>query len=147
LKVLILLLFFVTGLSAGPFSVPTPPELSEQVRESEFIVRGEIDSITQTKIRNGVFSVQVTLKIKKTYKAQSPLPSDLDLSFMIMPGTYGKMLIEPPKKGEYIVFLQSKSIKDVKGKTSYVVVLYDPNPFAMQNFTPELEEQVQKQVQ
>lgn len=129
---------------SGPYSVPTPPTLQEKVKESDYVVHAEVDDVQQTSIKKGTFSVQCNLKIKRAYKAKSPLSPNLEVSFIIMPASYGKMLVEAPKKGEYIVFLQEKTVRDAKGKTASSIILYDPNPFAFQVYTTQLEQQVLK---
>lgn len=146
-KVLGIVFLFSFELFAGPYSVPTPPTLQEKVKESDYIVHAEVDNIQQTSIKKGTFSVQCNLKIKRAYKAKAPLSPELDVSFIIMPGSYGKMLIEAPKKGEYIVFLQEKSLRDPKGRNVPSIVLYDPNPFAFQAYTTQLEQQVLKLIE
>ncbi|MCX7999778.1 MAG: hypothetical protein N3A69_12650, partial [Leptospiraceae bacterium] len=112
--------------------------------ESDYIVHAEVDNIQQTSIRKGTFSVQCNLKVKRAYKAKNPLSPELDVSFIIMPGSYGKMLVEAPKKGEYIVFLQEKQVRDSKGKNLTSISLYDPNPFAFQTYSTQLEQQILK---
>lgn len=146
MKIFFLLLLMVSSLYAGPFSVPTPPKLEEQIQESDYIVHADIENVNQTKIQQDVFSVQCSLKIKRAYKAKEPLSPDLDVSFIIKPRTYGKMLVEAPPKGEYIIFLQNKTVKDANGRSSNTIVLYDPNPFSIQPFSAKLEKQILKLV-
>ncbi len=141
---LILIKFSLTQIYAGPYSVPTPPSLQEKVKESDYIVYAELDDIQQTDIRKGTYSVQCNLRIKRAYKAKNQLSPNLEVSFIIMPGSYGKMLIEAPKKGEYIIFLQEKTVRDSKGKSLNSIVLYDPNPFAFQTYTSQLEQELLK---
>lgn len=143
----IILLLAIFSLHAGPYQVPTPPTLQEKIRDSDYVVHAEVDNIQQTSIKRGTFSVQCSLKIKRAYKAKNPLSPDLDVSFIIMPGSYGKMLVEAPQKGEYIVFLQEKTVRDYKGRNLTSIVLYDPNPFAFQIYTTQLEQQVLKLIE
>jgi hypothetical protein len=143
MKSLIFLLLVINlGLRAEPSAIPAPPNFAEQIRESDYVVRADIEKVTQVKLKPDTYSVQCSLKVKNAYKAKSPLSPDLDVAFIIKPRSYGKMLVQAPDKGEYIIFLQEKLVKDSKGNSIKTIVLYDPNPYAFYTFSTKLEKQI-----
>jgi hypothetical protein len=138
---LVSLLFVATSFLSA---LPTPPSLEELIRDSEYVAKVKLSKIREKKISGGDLSVTCVGEVLEAYKTPSPMPAKLDLAFMVLPNVYGKWLKATPREGEYILFFINKAVKDPKGNLINVVALYEPNPFAIHEYTKEYETKVRK---
>ncbi|EMO62722.1 hypothetical protein LEP1GSC133_3529 [Leptospira borgpetersenii serovar Pomona str. 200901868] len=66
---------------------------------------------------------------------------------MIFPELLGKWLKAAPPEGDYILFLNQKTVKDSKGNESQLITLYEPHPFAFKEYSRETEDKIREIVQ
>ena len=131
----LLFLGFVLTLSAAP----TPPSFEELVKKSDFIAKTKLVNLKEKQINKNLIAINTTAEIGKQYKAKTPMPDKIDLAFTVLPEVYGKWLKAPPKEGEYVIFYINKEIKDGKGNANTIITLYEPNVFALREWTEDLE--------
>lgn len=137
------LLFFTLPL----FSVPIPPTLESQVKNSDYIALTRITNVREKKISETSISVMATVEILKPWKGGEKLPAKFEIAFMIFPELLGKWLKAAPPEGDYILFLNQKAIKDNKGNESQLITLYEPHPFAFKEYSREIEDKIREAVQ
>lgn len=128
------------------FAVPTPPSLEELVISSDYIARAKLTSIKENKLNKGTLIVSASAEMIKVYKGGEKLKKQLNLKFIVLPELYGKWFKATPQEGEYMLFFVNKKIKDKNGKETSMVVLYEPHPFAINEWSSELELQIQSLV-
>ncbi|MCB1176501.1 MAG: hypothetical protein KDK36_02875 [Leptospiraceae bacterium] len=141
-----LLLFSLTpnSLISGPYSLPEPIELSQLIKECDYVARVTIDEVHHKKIKTGLLSASMEVTVKRAFKAETPLPPKIELSFIVNQRQYGKSLVSLPEKGEYILFMNRKIFLFFFGKKFESFILYEPHPFAIQNYSGELENKIIK---
>lgn len=137
------LLFFTLPL----LSVPTPPTLEHQVKNSDYIALTRITNVREKKISETSISVIATVEILKPWKGGEKLPAKFEIGFMIFPELLGKWLKAAPPEGDYILFLNQKTVKDSKGNESQLITLYEPHPFAFKEYSRETEDKIREIVQ
>lgn len=123
-------------------SVPTPPTLETQVKNSDYIALTRITNVRETKISETSISVTATIEILKPWKGAEKLPPKFEIGFMIFPELLGKWLKASPPEGDYILFLNQKKVKDSKGNESSLIVLYEPHPFAFKEYSRAIESEI-----
>ncbi|EMJ96578.1 LIC_20196 family exoprotein [Leptospira alstonii] len=128
-------------------SVPTPPTLENQVKNSDYIALTRITNVRETKISETSISVTATVEVLKPWKGGEKLPTKFEIGFMIFPELLGKWLKAAPPEGDYILFLNQKTVKDSKGNESSLIVLYEPHPFAFKEYSRETEDKIRETVQ
>ena len=141
-KAIAILIIFLLNIPL--FSLPTPPSLEELIRESDYIAKVRISKIKEKKVSKTDISVTCTGEILEAYKTPAPMPAKLDIAFMVLPDVYGKWLKVTPNEGEYILFFINKVVKDSKGNLTNVIALYEPNPFAIHDYTKDYENKLRK---
>lgn len=129
-------------LSFPLFSLPTPPRLEELVRDSDYIARVKLSGCIQKKITEKEISVNCKGDILEAYKTKTPLPGRLNIGFMVLPEKFGKWLRSPPREGEYILHFINREATDSRGNQRNLVVLYEPHPFAIHEYSKEYETKI-----
>jgi hypothetical protein len=140
----VILSSYFSKTEANPYYLPEPKPIFEMIQDSDYVVKAKIDSIHQTTIKPGTISVTCNLQILKIFKANTPIPPQIDLSFLVIPKLYGKFLVSVPPKGEYILFMKQKVFNDSNGKPFESIVLYEPHPYAIQDYSIDLENKIQE---
>lgn len=129
------------------WSVPTPPTLETQVKNSDYIALTRITNVREKKISETSISVTATVEILKPWKGAEKLPVKFEIGFMIFPELLGKWLKAAPPEGDYILFLNQKTVKDSKGIESSLIALYEPHPFAFKEYSRETEDKIRETIQ
>lgn len=124
------------------FSLPTPPRLEELVRDSDYIARVKMTACKQTKVLGNDLSVTCKGEVLEAYKTIAPLPGKMDIGFMVLPEKYGKWLKAVPKEGEYILHFINRVSSDSGGNPRNLIVLYEPHPFAIHDYSKEYETKI-----
>lgn len=136
------LLGTILFLSFSAYSIPTPPEFEDLVKNSDFIAKSKLTNVRQNKLGKNTVSVGAEAEILKIYKSNGTIPNKLSLAFIIFPEYFGKWLREAPPEGEYIIFYVKKKVKDSSGKEGMVISLYEPHPFAFKEYSEETEKKI-----
>ncbi|MBE7413587.1 MAG: hypothetical protein L6Q54_06105 [Leptospiraceae bacterium] len=129
-------------LAAPGFSIPTPPEFEELVKNSDFIAKSKLTNVRQNKLGKNTISVGAEVEILKLYKSKGSIPNKLNIAFIIFPEYFGKWLREAPPEGEYIIFYIKKKVKDSSGKEGEIITLFEPHPFAFKEYSEETEKRI-----
>lgn len=125
-------------------ALPAPPPFPELVKDANYIARVRIHDVNSKNLNKKTISVSAKAEVLEAYKTPIPMPARLDLAFLVFPDLFGKWLKEAPDEGEYILFLINKPVRDAKGTISNTIVLYEPHPFAIYNYSEELENKVRQ---
>jgi hypothetical protein len=133
---------YLSFLTISMMALPTPPRLDELVHDSDYIARVKLIGCKQTKVSGNDISVTCKGEVMEAYKTIAPLPGRMDIGFMVLPEKYGKWLKAVPKEGEYILHFINRVSSDPSGTPRNLIVLYEPHPFAIHEYSKEYESKI-----
>lgn len=134
--------FLIFLVSLPLFSLPTPPRLEELVKDSDYIAKVKLTKCIQKKLTEKEISVTCKGDVQEAYKTKAPLPGKMDIAFLIFPEKFGKWLRVAPKEGDYILHFIDREATDSKGTPRNLIVLYEPHPFAIHEYSLEYETKI-----
>ena len=143
-KLLSFLLLGAAALQASHALPPMEPPL-DRAKKSTLILHAEIKRSQEERLNSVAHSVQLGIEVRGVLKT----PTNFDarriqsLSFLVFPQSFESGLREPPGPGEWIIFLNIRTI-DTGERKVLVPVLYDPPVFAFHPYDAALAEKIQK---
>ncbi|MCB1138479.1 MAG: hypothetical protein KDK25_08655 [Leptospiraceae bacterium] len=143
-KLLTLLLLGALALQSSHALPPMEPPM-DRAKKSTVILHAQIKSSQEERLNSVAHSAQLGIQVLGVLKA----PSNFDatriraLHFLVFPQSFESGMREPPGPGEWIIFLNLRTV-DTGERKVVVPVLYDPPVFAFHPYDAILAEKIQK---
>lgn len=122
------------------YSLPPYISLKERVEECPIIIIGNIEIIKTRELFQEIQYITLYVENIKVLKntPKAIIPEEFYIYLNVYPETFENKLKFIPEEGKYIVFLEPS----IKNNEIIVYKLYREEPFALESWTKEKEEEI-----